>query len=585
MHEGRFNEILDYLCSGIMSKSERQSVRDELYDHLMCKYETNIACGMDEEKAAECAVDDLGNKSALKENLQKVHWYYPAQSLKSAFYLLILGFTAPFLTVMMSGIEYMFELVSFVSIISQVCVFVSLFTMRTVNKKFNQVFILNIFITALSFLTVAYEPLISNYYIASLSVSAVSSVLSVIKSVFMFLGLKELIKPYGNIKIVKNAAVYYTLSLLLTAVSLIEINDFSGGISRVSGIFYAVLSLCLYLYFIANMLKISDILYKSDHEYKVDISVKKRSAVVAAVLLFAVVSFFSGDYIYSKIDINQSENIPYSIEDYEMEQSEYERICSNIASYGINIEWVSLMPKSEISKYSNVVNKSEMTQSAQQLLDYYDDELGSNVLDFSFYSGDDYERQIFDHTSVCNYTVSLGYSDKGLPLVRFIKIFRVPSNSTEMYKDMVVFDDCFDSADRMFPIFGEKPHCGDLLVAMKQEGNRLYKKDVKLLGNLEDYPIEGFVFDVEPGTIIIYATTREIKDVGATLSSMNFTYYHQKYPIMFPIRNFEDLQLIDSFSDLTTFKTFGYASNHYYVMPECEYAVPVVKEDKAKETG
>lgn len=580
MHDSRFNEILDYLCSGIMSKSERQSVRDELYDHLMCKYETNIACGMDEEKAAKNAIYDLGNKATLKENLQKVHWYYPAQSLKSAFYLLILGFTAPMLTFMLSGIEYMFELVSFVSVISQVCVFASLFTMRTVNRKFNQVFILNIFITVLSSLALAFEPLLSNYFVASLLISAVSSVLSIIESVFIFLGLKELTEPYGNVKLVKDAAVYYTLCLINTAISLIEINDFSGGIPRLLGILYPVLSICFYLYFIVNILKISDVLYKSDHEYKVDISVKKRSAVVAAVLLFAVVSIFGADFIYSKVDINKSDNIPYSIEDFEMEQSEYERICTNIASYGINKEWVSLMPKSEISKYSNVVNKSEMTQSAQQLLDYYDDTLGGDVLDFSFYSGDDYERRVLDHTSVYNYTVSLGYSDNGLPLVRFIKIFRVPPSATEMYKDMVAFDDY--SINRMHPMFGDEPHCGDLLVAMKKEGNRLYKKDVKLLGKLEDYPIEGFVFDVEPGTIIIYATTREIKDVGATFCNMDFTYYHQKYPIMFPIRDIKNLMIIDSFSDLSTFQTFKYTSNHYYVMPEGEYVVPI---DIAKETG
>ena len=78
-----------------MSKSERQSVRDELYDHLMCKYETNLAIGMDEEKATEEAIDALGNKSVLKENLQKVHWYYPAQSLKSALNMLIISMVMP----------------------------------------------------------------------------------------------------------------------------------------------------------------------------------------------------------------------------------------------------------------------------------------------------------------------------------------------------------------------------------------------------------------------------------------------------------------------------------------------------------
>ena len=43
MNENRFDEILEYLCSGIMSKKERENVKDELYDHLMTKFEINLA--------------------------------------------------------------------------------------------------------------------------------------------------------------------------------------------------------------------------------------------------------------------------------------------------------------------------------------------------------------------------------------------------------------------------------------------------------------------------------------------------------------------------------------------------------------
>ena len=132
------------------------------------------------------------------------------------------------------------------------------------------------------------------------------------------------------------------------------------------------------------MLKISDILYKSDHEYKVDISVKRRSVVAFGALAFALVTIFSADLVYSNIDINQSRKI-YSIEDYEMEQTEYERICENIVSYGVPKKWVSLMPKSEISEYKNAVNKSEMTESAQQLMDYYEENgFSNNVFNLTF---------------------------------------------------------------------------------------------------------------------------------------------------------------------------------------------------------
>ena len=40
-----FDDFLSRLTDSIVSKKERQEVRDEVYDHLMCRYETNIAVG------------------------------------------------------------------------------------------------------------------------------------------------------------------------------------------------------------------------------------------------------------------------------------------------------------------------------------------------------------------------------------------------------------------------------------------------------------------------------------------------------------------------------------------------------------
>ena len=82
MNENRFDEILEYLCSGIMSKKERENVKDEIYDHLMTKFEINLATGMDEETAAESAEKALGNRFVLREKLSKVHSYFPALSFE-----------------------------------------------------------------------------------------------------------------------------------------------------------------------------------------------------------------------------------------------------------------------------------------------------------------------------------------------------------------------------------------------------------------------------------------------------------------------------------------------------------------------
>ncbi|MBE6770813.1 MAG: hypothetical protein E7547_01550 [Ruminococcaceae bacterium] len=578
MHEHVFDEILDYLCSGIMSKGEKQRVRDELYDHLMCKYEINIACGMNEEKAAENAISDLGSKTVLKENLQKVHWYYPEQSIKSAMYLLILGLISPFLSLMFSSIEYMFNVGSIVSILSQILVFVSLFTLRTVNKNFRDVFFVNIITTALYVLNTAFEPFITDYLFISHFISLTLGALGIARNVLIYLGLKDLVKCCDDVKIVKNTALYYLIASNHIFISLLELK-YSSNLSSFFGVFFAISAVLYFFVFINNMLKISDILYRSDYVFKVDVSVKNRALSIAAVFLFTVATICSADLIYSKTDINKSDNIQYSVEDCEIEQKEYERICKNIESYGINKKWVSVMPKSEILNYKNVKNKTELTPSAQELLNYYDHTLSGDILTFGFYNGNDTFKRFANSVNVYNYSVSLGFSEDGMQLVRFVKIFIVPQASVKKYyKDVVVFDDYVDAIDEMYPLPSDKPQCGDLLLAINQNNNKIFKRDVKILDYDEKKPIKGFVFDVEPGTIIIYATTRKIQDLSATINDFGFTYYHQKYPVIFPIRNIEDLFLHEFFSKPFTFDIYNYESKHFYAMPECEYVVPKIKE-------
>ncbi len=579
MQEHNFDEILDYLCSGIMSKSERQSVRDELYDHLMCRYETNIAVGMDENEAEEKAVESLGNKAALKDNLQKVHWYYPAQSLKSVLYLLVFAMILPIFSVLLGTSEFMFEIASVASIISLVFEFVVFFMLRTANSTFKVAFKLCTAATVLNILKIAVEPFFTGYDVAFAAFSCVPSLLFVAKNICLFVGLKKLIEPYGNTKIIKDTAIFYIQCNLYPIISLFYLDDRTS--SFFMGLVFITLSFAAYFMFIANMLKISDILYRSDHEYKVDISVKNRFITALAVFAFAVVSILGADIAYSKIGINKSDNVPYSIEDCEMEQAEYERICANISSYGIDENLVSLMPKSEIARYRNAFNESEITESGRELLDYYSKNLNYDDTTFSFNIGKYDPEKIADFTSVHNYSVPLGYSEDGLQLIRFIKVFKVHSSATKMYKDTVMFEDLVDNLDEMFPVYVDEPYNGDLLVAVKLENSCLYKRDLKLIVDEWDDPIEGFMFDVEPGILIFYATTREINDVSATVTNLNYTYYHQKYPVMFPIRNIDEISAVDSYSILSTFNTFKYnASNHYYVMPGREYYVPVKSEEK-----
>ena len=68
----RFDKFLDYVCGDIISDRERENTRNELYDHLMCTYECNLAQGMDEEKATIEAENTMGDRNDVKTKLGQV---------------------------------------------------------------------------------------------------------------------------------------------------------------------------------------------------------------------------------------------------------------------------------------------------------------------------------------------------------------------------------------------------------------------------------------------------------------------------------------------------------------------------------
>ena len=572
MQEHKFDDVLNYLCSGIMSKSERQSVRDELYDHLMCRYETNIAVGMSEDEAEEKAVEALGNKSALKDKFQKVHWYYPAQSLRTAFYILILSMTLPLISVSLSSGDNMYAVGMIASVISIVVEITALYMLKTANGWFENSFKIGIATSVMSVLQLVSEPFLLQWQEANMWLSFAVLLFSTVKYYLIYKGVKELVKPYDGGKTVSQGFLFYFQTFIF------GLSVPSGVNNDVFSVIYYLISVICFFSFVACMLKASDILYRSDHEYKVNISVTKRWLVAISALLIIFAVIFTGNFVYSKTRINKSHNIPYSTEDVKMEQQEYERIFQNISSYGIDENLVSLLPKSEVSKYAGVINKSKLSESARLLWDHYN----KTIEDSEVYAFDRNQQSFYDYCMVRNYAVPLGYSDDGEQLVRFIKVFRVPEEmDSKCYKDIVLFDDYLENIDMMLPDFKEEKYGGDLLIALKLEDGKLYQRDLKLVNGRYDStnelnsPVRGFMFDVEPGVTIIYAATKKIKDIGSTVADVNFTYYHQESLFIFPLRNVEELFEIEAFSDIPSYEIYKYESSlHYYVMPECEYYVP-----------
>ncbi|MBR4726476.1 MAG: hypothetical protein IK080_01135 [Clostridia bacterium] len=87
--------MLDYLCCDIKSPQDREDVRAELYDHLLSRYEIDVATGMTEEEAEADAEQALGDRELLHKSLTKLHRKTATDRLRTAFILLALS-TASF---------------------------------------------------------------------------------------------------------------------------------------------------------------------------------------------------------------------------------------------------------------------------------------------------------------------------------------------------------------------------------------------------------------------------------------------------------------------------------------------------------
>lgn len=127
---GRFDKFLDYVCGDIISDRERENTRNELYDHLMCTYECNLAQGMDEEKATIEAENTMGDRNDVKTKLGQVHASFPELRFKSALALVIAGFFfASFQISLLSGMDILIKL------FGQSLMIAGIFCLRKAHKK------------------------------------------------------------------------------------------------------------------------------------------------------------------------------------------------------------------------------------------------------------------------------------------------------------------------------------------------------------------------------------------------------------------------------------------------------------------
>lgn len=519
MQEHNFDEILEYLCSGIMSKSERQSVRDELYDHLMCKYETNLAVGMDEEQAESKAVEELGDKNALKFKLSQVHSYYPKLSMKKAMNLLIIGYVL--MTFQINFFDGMGDITKF---IGNVIMLVGVYCISKANKRLKQAFYIDFSGFAVSYFSVAIQPLvISDKLYVSTALSLAGTVLNLLFWIFLSAGLSELVKPYlpeykkkipiGFMALCQSIVLGGWIVLHLTAFSSDKLlTDYSDEEFLIV-IPFIVVSAVVALFVFS---RISKCLWNSDHEYKIEDSTAKKWVAAILVFAIAVVPVAGVDVFRATQKAHTSVN---SIEDFDMPQSEYERICKNLLSYEIPEEVVYNLPKSEIMKYSDCVNKAEYSDEQIQQLEYPARTTYLNL-------GYSIETEV--GASVC----AVGMlNENGYPYVRIISWLNY-SGEGKQYDDAVFWE---YHEDRLMPYNFSGQYNESFLLILSEENGKMLKNeplDIYTDRNALTDRMTGARFESKENLLVIHAESFWPTNSQAdNMANYKFTFCHRHTPL------------------------------------------------------
>ncbi len=554
MEENRFENILNFLCSGIMSKKERNNVKDELYDHLMTKYEIFLAIGMDEEKATDEAIKSLGNKEQIRFKLSQVHSYYPALSVKKAMTLLIVGYVL--MTFHINFFDGMQQITDF---IGSVIFLVGLFCFRTANRKLELAFGLRSVLMLSSVINYAFNPLFANYSVYNIVFGVFEILLNATSLILIFNGLKKLAEPFcvDSKKPLRFGLCSFLFCVPTVAGGLLALIITRGEQTTVNftlddiGILIIPFFVIIIVSFIMPLqlfTRLNKLLYASDHEYKVADSTFQKFAVGFAVIFVSISLTIIGDYAYTN---RKSETKPYTVEDFALTETEYKTICNGLRSYSIPNEVINKLPYSELVKYKGIVNYEDLSKRYELLIDnrIYSPE------GYTEYSG----YEIIDYLSVSDKYYPVMISDENGVRIRILSHFKyekMKESKTEpkYYTDGICMYFNNRSNSIMPSYIGninynndDSKYNEDFLLILSEENGTLMKNEPLMIYDKETvnvFPysgIAGFEYEAKLGMDIFFATSYFIPNEETCYTSKDVKLIHRSSPFVIGSRTIKDL--------------------------------------------
>ena len=467
----RFSAFINSVCDKIMFKRVRADIEDELYDHLMCQYDKNIACGMSEDEAMKEAERLMGNTKELKYKLSAIHSYYPSLNAKKAIGMLTWGYFAyavGFSVALLFTVNYLYSIGNILTLCAMYC-------LRTANKTLKAGFVISLlnFISYLLF--VSYEQIYYTDIKLIIIFRVITLVLIIIQTVLVATGISFLTKPYKDeyskrMKFLRNTVLY------IATISTYCITSIYHTVAPTS--FIGIGSLVIFEGPFLNLLRDSStLLYNSDHEYNIESSPVKKTAIIVCTLILSVASFVGISYY---INASPPKTVETVIDDVQLSNEEYERITANLKSYNIPQNVIDNLPASEIEKYKDSINFIDLTESAKKSVEAFGK--SKNELNHKTFKNKNFE-----------YSSSfwpIGMRDnKGKCYFRAVFYIRYPEHLDKEYKDALILNS--GHRNHRVPLNLSTDYNGDFLKLFDDSG-----KEYKPLAILKSYesPKEKYSF-------------------------------------------------------------------------------------------
>lgn len=424
-----FEKITEYLTSGILFRNDRENVKNELYDHLMCQYETNIACGMDENEAVNAAKKNLGNLRALKFQLEKTHPYNPVKAFNLTSFCVIMGV----ILVLICDIIYCMNSVAgfFAAVTGFGLAITGAKSLQKAIGKFRPTTLLFVLSGLMKLSTYVISPYSSDLFnsIGGVGSTIFRIVINYIYPLILFLPViflaDDTIKLAGAQKNNFNKLMYFTFVLFISNFqkfepALILKNNKEIGIIESEVILNLIFSFVIFCflknYFGTIKAKGKEYIFESSHF--------KCIRNVLLCLLSVIISISAADILYSGYSARQIK--AYEKNDCELSEDEYERICGELKKYGVTDEIINVLSKSEIDSFKYIEPFSENSNFYQRCV------TENEKLDSGFYETD--EMNYF-HCAVpikkFAYGDPIKSYDKDAEYIMYLDIYDLPESCSK----------------------------------------------------------------------------------------------------------------------------------------------------------